>query len=378
MKVEEKPKRSSFSSIQSSHAISAKNYTPNIIRTGGDVTAAHRLDDIYSKVAKKAGTVTAVTKDGITVTYEDGTTDSCQLGLRLGKADGDLYRHTLVTSLSAGDKFPVGRVLAYDEEWFAPDIYNPGQVSLKTGRMTRALFIEDQTVYEDSMEFYRGLAEEFITPLPKDNTFLVDSDKSVRFKRKIGDSVEYDSILCEISEAYIDEYMTEDDILSEANKYGIKQVKSHYHGKVIAIEVAYNAAEEDMSESIKALVREHDKKQRGLSKLLGKGPDSVRIGTGINVKKASIPYGSVRINVVIETTGTGAISNKYVFGNQMKGTLGHITDKQMFTEDGRPVPLKFSFKSMFKRMVISLRNKAVVTEFSYAVKDKFISIYRGK
>lgn len=143
------PKRSSFSSIQSSHAISAKNYTPNIIRTGGDVTAAHRLDDIYSKVAKKAGTVTAITKDGITVTYEDGTTDSCQLGLRLGKADGDLYRHTLVTSLSAGDKFPVGRVLAYDEEWFAPDIYNPGQVSLKTGRMTRALFIEDQTVYED-------------------------------------------------------------------------------------------------------------------------------------------------------------------------------------------------------------------------------------
>ena len=228
------------------------------------------------------------------------------------------------------------------------------------------------------MEFYRGLAEEFITPLPKDNEFLVDSDKSVRFKRKIGDSVEYDSILCEISEAYIDEYMTEDDILSEANKYGIKQIKSHYHGKVIAIEVAYNAAEEDMSESIKALVREHDKKQRGLSKLLGKGPDSVRIGTGINVKKASIPYGSVRINIVIETTGTGAISNKYVFGNQMKGTLGHITDKQMFTEDGRPVPLKFSFKSMFKRMVISLRNKAVVTEFSYAVKDKFISIYRGK
>lgn len=372
------PKRFSFSSIQSSHAISARNYTPNIIRTGADVTAAHRLNDIYSKVAKKAGTVTSITKEGILVTYEDGTTDSCQLGLRLGKADGDVYRHTLATTLQIGDKFPIGHVLAYDEEWFTPDIYNPGQVSIKTGRMTRAVFIEDQTVYEDSLEFFRGLADEFVTPLPKDIEFLIDASKSIRFKRKIGDSVEYDSILCEISEAYIDEYMTEDDLLSEANKYGIKQIKSRYHGKVISIEVAYNAVEEDMSESVKALVREYDKKQRNLSKLLGRGPTTVRIGTGINVKKTSIPYGSVRVTIYVETMGTGSISNKYVYGNQMKGTLGYITDKQMFTEDGRPVPLKFSFKSMFKRMVISLRNKAVITEFSYGVKDEFIKIYRGK
>lgn len=371
------PKRSSFASIQASHAVSAKNYTPNIVRTGEDNLLAHRMPDTFAKTAKRKGTVTSVSKSGIVVTYDDGTRDSCQLGLRIGKADGDLYKHDLVTDMAEGMEFDEGTVLAWDTEWFEKDVYCPGQVAVKTGHNVRAVFIEDQTVYEDSMEFFRGLSDSFESATPKPITFLVDIEKTIKFKRKVGDDVEFDSILCEISDSYIDDFMTEEDELSQANKYGIRQIKTPFYGKVVLIQVEYNGNEDEMSESMKALVNEHNKKQANLAKLLGKGPTSVRIGTGINVKKPSIPYGSVKVTIIVESISTGMVSNKYIYGNQMKGTIGYIVPKQMFTEDGRPIPLKFSFKSMFKRMVISLRNKAVVTEFCYGAKDQFIKLFRG-
>jgi len=371
------PKRSSFASIQSSHAISARNYTPNIVRTGQDNLFAHRLGPTFAKVAKKGGKVTKVTSEGITVLYDDGTTDSCQLGLKLGRADGEVYRHTLISDMKEGKTFTEGEVLAWDDEWFAKDPYCPGQVSVKTGRMTRAAFMEDQTVYEDSMEFWSGLAQEFVTPVPKEFTFFINADETIKIRRKVGDKVEFDSILCEVLDSYVDNFESDDDILHEINRAGIKQIKSSYAGEVIAIEIAYNAVEEDMSDSVKKLVREHDKKQRDLSTFLGKGATSMRVGTGINVKQPSIPYGRIRVSIYVEGLSAATVSDKFVYGNQMKGTVGHIVERQMHTEDGRPVPLKFSFKSMFKRMVISLRNKACLTEFSYGVKDQFINIYRG-
>lgn len=372
------PKRASFASIQASHAISSRNYTPNIIRTGQDNVLAHRLSDTYAKVAKKKGKVIKVTEEGIVVQYSDGTTDSCQLGLKLGRSDGEVYRHTLITDLKEGKSFGEGEVLAWDDEWFMKDPYCKGQVSVKTGRMTRAVFKEDQTVYEDSMEFWSGLAKEFVTPVPKEITFFFNSDETIKMRRKVGDEVEFDSILCEVLDSYVDNFESEDDILNEINRSGIRQIKTGYAGKVISIEVAYNSVEEEMSDSVKKLIREYDKKRANLSAFLGKGASTNRVGTGMNVKKASIPYGRIRVSIFVESMSSAVVSDKFVFGNQMKGTLGHITVKQMYTEDGRPVPMKFSFKSMFKRMVISLRNKAVVTEYSYGVKDRFINIYRGK
>ena len=336
------------------------------------------MTDTFSKHARLNGVITELTKEVIVITYEDGTKEGCELGLKLGTSEGSLYRHTLITDLKVGDKVSEGMPIAWDTEWFERDRFCNGQLVVKTGRMVRAVFTEDQTVYEDSLEIYKELAEEFVTPVPVPVSFLVDIDKTIRFKKKVGDKVEFDSILCEISDAYIDSFLTEEDDVSEANKYGIKQIKTSYYGEVVGIEVVYNANEDEMSETIKALVNEHNKKQFRIAKLLGKGPSTVRIGTGINVKKPSIPFGSVKITFIVESLNAGAISDKYVYGNQMKGTNGHIVNKQMFTEDGRPCPLKFSFKSMFKRMVISLRNKAAVNEWLFGVKNRFINIYRGK
>lgn len=371
------PQRTSYASVQASHAISCRNYTANIIRTGGESVAAHRLGDTHAKVAKQDGRVIKVTAEGIVVQYKDGTTDSCQLGLRLGKSDGRSYRHTLITDLTEGSTFKEGSLIAWNTEWFDKDIYNPSQVIVKMGRMTRAFLVEDQTVFEDSMEFWSGLAEEFKTPVPKENSFLFNADETIKLRRKIGDNVEFDSILCEVLDSYVDNFESEDDIINEINRSGIRQIKSQYAGKVIHIELVYNAIEEEMSESVKKLIREYDKKRSDLSKLLGKGLTTNRIGTGINVKKTSIPYGTVKLSIYVESMVASTVSDKYVYGNQMKGTVGYIVPHQMYTEDGRPVPLKFSFKSMFKRMVISLRNKGVVNEFSYGVKDKFIALYRG-
>jgi hypothetical protein len=125
-------KRVSFASNQASQAVSAENYTPNILRTGYDNVLAHRTSELYSKVAKDEGTVTKVTDDVIQVTYKDGTVDAYGLGLAIGEASGEFHRHTKVTDLKVGDKFNKGDVIGWDRQWFERDLFCPGQVAWKS------------------------------------------------------------------------------------------------------------------------------------------------------------------------------------------------------------------------------------------------------
>jgi hypothetical protein len=151
-------KRVSFASNQASQAVSAENYTPNILRTGYDNVLAHRTSELYSKVAKDEGTVTKVTDDVIQVTYKDGTVDAYGLGLAIGEASGEFHSHTKVTDLKVGDKFNKGDVIGWDRQWFERDLFCPGQVAWKCGKMVRIALTEDSSVFEDSLVISRAFA----------------------------------------------------------------------------------------------------------------------------------------------------------------------------------------------------------------------------
>lgn len=372
------PKRSTFTSTQASQAVSAVNYTPNILRTGMENVVAHRTSELYSKVAQNDGKVTEVTADALRVTYSDGTTDVYPLGLKIGEASGEYHRHTRVTDLKPGDTFNKGDVVGWDEAWFARDPFCPGQVAWKAGRMVRIAMVEDQDVYEDSIAIAKELAMEGVTPYLKPKRFAIDVNQNIYLEVKVGDSVDYDSILCNVEDAHLVSDAADAELMAGINRLGIRQVRSNHHGKVIDIDVVYNSPLEEMSESVRKLVTAQDKGRKKKSEIDETEVPKGAVTTSLNVNKPILSPGKAFITIMVESMDPSTNADKYVIANQMKGTVGRIMHKPMMTEDGRQVMVKTSLKGMFNRMVLSFRNKLVSCEATIQVTLKAIAIYRGK
>lgn len=93
------------------------------------------------------------------------------------------------------------------------------------------------------------------------------------------------------------------------------------------------------------------------------------------MKKQSVPYGKVKIVVYIESLDGSVSADKYVVGNQMKGTVGEVMEHELKTLSGLVVDVKFSFKSLLNRMVLSLRNKMCTCELAIHFTKKAINVY---
>jgi hypothetical protein len=374
------PKRGMFTSTQASQAVSAANYSPNITRTGYEYMIAHRTSELYSKVAKEEGKVTAVTDDMLEITYKDNTVETYPLGLAIGEASGEYHRHTRVTDLKVGDKFKKGEVVGWDEQWFARDPFCPGQVAWKAGRMVRIALVEDQDTYEDSIAISKELAMESVTPFIKVKRFSIDAEQIINWKVKVGDSVDYDAILCEVEDDHLgDEGGKSDNTLMEdVNRLGIKQVRSNHHGKVIKIDVIYNSPKEGMSDGVAKFIAQSDKERKRKSAIDGSGVESGSVTNSLNVNKPVLSPGKVLFTVSIESMDPSTTADKYVIGNQMKGTVGSIFSKPLMTKDGRRIDVKSSFKGMFNRMVLSLRDKLGSNELAIQFTQLAVKVYRGK
>lgn len=371
------PKRSSFTSTQASQAVSAYNYTPNILRTSYENVVAHRTSELYSKVAKGEGKVTEVTEEYLRVTYKDGIVDTYPLGLIIGEAAGEYHRHTRVTDLKVGNSFKKGDVIGWDDQWFARDSFCPGQVAWKAGRMVRIALVEDQDVYEDSMAIAKELASEAITPYIKVKRFAIDVTQNISMKVKVGDTVDYDSILCNVEDAHLVSEASESEMVMDVNRLGIKQVRSNHHGKVVQFEVVYNSPLEDMSESTRKFVQAQDKLRKRKADIVGSEVVTGAVSNSLNVNKPILSPGKAFIIISIESLDPSTNADKYVIGNQLKGTVGSIMPKKLMTQDGREVLVKTSLKGTFNRMVLSFRNKLISCEATLAVTQQAIAIYRG-
>jgi len=295
----------------------------------------------------------------------------------IGEASGEYHRHTRVTDLKVGDKFVKGDVVGWDKQWFARDPFCPGQVTWLNGRQVRIALVEDQDTYEDSIAVSKAIMEESITPFITKNTFVVDVDKVVTFRVKQGDQIDYDAILCEIEESHLAGVGETSTQVDDINRLGIKQHRSKHHGEVVKIEVLYNSPMENMSDSVRKLVVAGDKERKRMSSIDGSFPTG-NVGNNLNVAKPVLSPGKVLFTVYVESMDGSTTSDKYVIGNQMKGTVNGVMKKPLMTQDGRVVDVKCSFKGGFNRMVLSLRDRLGTSELSVGVTKQAIAIYRGK
>lgn len=366
-------KRTSFSNGQASQIMASSGYQVNPMRTSYENIIGHRNSELYTKVAEKDGTVTEVTDKYLLVTYKDGTTDTYLLGYEIGTAAGEYHKHNKVTDLKVGETFKEGDIIGYNDVWFDRDIFNPGQVAMKTGIMTGVALMEGIDVYEDSISISSDFAHQSRSSYITQIGFSAALSDTIVEKIKVGASVEHDNVLFEVIEQSVAMLNAENDDAADINRLGIRQIKSDNHGIITKIELSYNGVYEDMSPSILKLVKAKDKDMAELAKVTKSNIVDNRVTGGKNV-----PPGRIKFRIYIDAIEDSIIADKFVVGNQMKCTVNSIYTQPTYTFKGLKIDLKFSFKSLFARMVLSLRDKLVCNQLTHEVGLQFVKIYRGE
>lgn len=369
-------KRTLFSGVQQSQVMAAYNYVPNPLRTSYDSVLAYRTSELYSSVTKKAGKVTEVTDYGMMVEYEDGTTDKFPLGYEIGKGAGEYHKHMKITDREVGYEFKAGEILAWDSMFFARDLVDPTRVVWMSGGLARIALIEDQFTFEDSIGIVKGFAEASTSPFLKPTTFKAEKEQSIKMHVKVGDTVEYDQILCDIQNPVSAVFEYDDaDKFTGLDRIGIKQVKAKQAGVITKIDVEYNGDIDDWDESLQTFIKKYDGVRAKAAKYKYLAASTGDVGGNTSVGKSKLYPGTAVVHIYIDNTIKTTTADKFVVGNQMKGTVGFIYEYPIYTTDGRPVDITFSLKSLLNRMVLSLRDKLVANEVNNVYTQRMISTY---
>lgn len=361
--------------MQLSQWMATDSYQVSPLRTSYDSAVGYRNFELYTSVAKQDGVVKEVTADGIIVKYVDGTEGKFFLGYEIGKGAGEYHKHLKVTDVKVGQKVPRGMIVAWDSCFYTRDSLDPTRVLLKTGTLSRIALIEDQFTFEDSIGITQEYANKNSTPFLKQNHFRVEYAQVVKMYCKVGDEVEYDQVLADIKDQSAAMFDDEFSPMAGLDRLGIKQVKAKQAGRIAKIEVLYNGDYDDAEESVKQLIKQADGVRSKAAKYRNLYAPDGNVGGNTSIGKSKVYPNTCTVNIYIESSLVTTVADKFVVGNQMKGTVGFIYPSQITTPDGRKVDITFSLKSLLNRMVLSLRDKLVANETNHVYTSRMISKY---
>lgn len=347
-------KRVNFVTIQHAQTISARGYKPLPLRTGYEQVIGERTSDLFNANASQKGKVTALNKKAITVEYSDGSTVSVQLGKRFGNAAGSTYPHVIVTDLSKGDVVDKGDVIAYNENYFAPDPFNPKQSLWKGGALAKTALLEGTDTYEDSSAVSVRFAKELMTDTTKVRTLFVSFEDSVKNLVSMGDKLDPESILCTIEDTVTsDNSLFNDDNLETLKLLSGNSPKAKYGGVVDKVEVIYYGDKEDMSLHLREIVDVSDKQLAQEKRALGEKIVSGQVHDTLRVDNRTLEMDTAVINIYITGEDAFKPGDKLVFGNQMKSIVGRGMEGVNETESGEPIDAFFGYNSIVNRVVLS-------------------------
>lgn len=371
-------KRIGFISIQHQQGIFADGYDVTPLRTGEETIVAERTTAIFATSAEQAGEVIAVSKYAIHVRYADGTEERCPLGLRHGIAAGHTYPHPLVTDLKVGDKFEEGDTLSYNEKFFRPDRYTPGQVSWKAGVLCNVAFIEKITTLEDGCEISEDIAKQFNTQGTEVRTIVVEFGQHVHNLVKVGDRVDLESILCTIEDPELaNNPLFNDAALDTLRRVESKTPRAKMVGSVSKIECFYHGDFEDLSENLQVIAKQSDKQRKELATAMGEPAFTGEVDFSFRIKGEAIDPDSMAIRIYIDHDVGCGIGDKLVVANQMKTIVSGVFAGENYLETGEPLHLKFANTSVEERTVLSPPLIATTNALMAALSKHVAAVYRG-
>lgn len=371
------PKRINFVSIQNGHTILAAGYTQPTVRSGHEYIMPYRVGSLYANMAAEDGTVTHIGPKTITVTYKSGEIFAYPLGEHMGRMEGTVYPHSLVTRLKVGDKFKRDDYISYNKGFFEPAWENPDKLVMKlSGNITTAITLNDE-VFEDSSAMHASIGKKMATEVIMEKIFRLETSKHIVNLPKVGDSVTPADVLFTILDEHTDYTNLSESSVQLLSSIGSFSPKSGYNGTIDAIEVKYNGEKSDMSPSFRKICNQLDKELDMNTKNTEYHAKDNRVSHEYRSEGKNINVGMVELKIFIRVTLEQSVGDKGVFGHQMKSVISEIYTKNIVTDSGEVVEGMTGYIGVLNRMVNSILVQGATQRLIKKVSPKVADIYFG-
>jgi hypothetical protein len=372
-------KRCTFTSVMFTSTTFLHDAVPNRVLSGAERTVALRTDSTWAKRAKKGGKVTELTKDMITVTYDDGETESFVVGRYFGTWSGTTIPHEIKSMFKVGDTFATDDILTYNSHFFQPDAVNKNHVIFKRGIRGNILMWETRDTLEDADAISLDFTKRLSTSITSKRYVKVSADHNVELLVNEGSHVESDTILCTLKPPMSgmgSRYS--DDALQALDALNTLTPKAKSEGTIERIEVMYTGELDDMSESLQEIVALADNKLYRKNRKLGIPVTSAKISSSYSINGSDV--GSNQVVLVYYITHTVGIGNgdKLVVGHQLKTIISNINAVPYVTEDGTVVDIAFSRQSVSNRIVNSMDLQGTSNTVLSLIEKEMIEAYLNK
>lgn len=346
--------------VQMSAMVAADGYQSQPLRTGYEQVIGSRASNDFAYTFDGEGKVESISDTEIVIVKKDGEKVGIKLGTNHVDTAGVTIPHEIVTDLKVGDKVKSGDIVTWENGWFERDWMNPRNVTMKTGALARVALLENNGTLEDSSLVSQALADRLSTNNSKRKMIVVDFGKNVHKLGKVGDDVDLDSVLCLIEDASVSTGDLTDDQVKALSRFGANTPKAKFTGKISKVEVFYNGQQADMSETLKKIVKDDNRRRAKEAKALGVDSVTGEIFEEGFVYSEKIERNQVGIAIYMDSSLEAGIGDKAVVAAQLKTIFGGIMPAENRTLSGDSIDLIFGRNSVMNRIVESVEIMGIV------------------
>ena len=369
-------KRINYSNIQSSHVIPIDKPKVFPVRTSYASMLAYKLDANFVAYAKEEGKVLKVTANTITIDYKKSGKQTIKFHDWTSKEESNTtFYHKLVPNVNINDKVKPGDILYYDQGYFEPDMFDKTKVVYRTGRGVLTAFIEAEETREDSFTISEKLSKESKSSVIKVKDIKLKVTDNITDVIKINDATTVDTPLFTLVTDLAGDEKLDKATMELLQGFVKASPKAEYAGKLVKIQVFYNAEITDMTKSLKKLVEMSELFM--VDKLTNK-KFTGKVNSSYSVRSVPLMDGELHVKFFIETKDNMGTGDKAIFAHQLKATAANLFEKDYILETGQSLDAVFSYQGVYNRIVPSSDMTSSLATVLYALTNKAVDMYFNK
>lgn len=347
------PKRVNFVNVQNSHVIATEGYQQPSIRTEYEYILPYRVSSLFCFIAEEDGKVTELTNKLITIEYTSGKVKAFSIGTVLGRAEGSIYTHNLVTDLKLNSKFNKNDYIYYNSSFFEKDWLDNKVLIPKMSRMVTVALSMTNNVYEDSSAISIDVSKQMSTPVVKEKSFVIEFTNNVINLLPENTHVEPNDILFTILDEHTDYTNLEKNTIQMLQTLTNISPKAKLKGEILRYEVRYNGDIADMSPTLKKLVTKINKDMYDRTKGTEYEIKSGKVSSEYRVGGKNLLLDTLELKVYITTNISAGVGDKGVFSTQLKSVIADVYTHKVTTDSGDTIDAFFGYKSILNRITLS-------------------------
>lgn len=279
------------------HAVRTAESDPLLVTNGADEALPYICSDQFAHKSKGEGVVKELTDEYMIVEYKDGNKEYINLTQTIEKnSDGGFYVTLKLDAdpkLKEGSKIKPNQILAWDVQSMSNSLGESDNLAYNTGKLAKIAIINTEEGFEDSGICTEEIAEKLACKITNKRDCILDKNTNIFNVAKVGSKVEQGDTLMVWQTPYDEEEVNillktlagDKEAVSELGKHTIK---SEYTGTLVGIKIYRTVKDDELSDSLKKLVKQYEKPITDLRKKL---------------KEENIDVSGLPANYPLEATG---------------------------------------------------------------------------